>query len=327
MLKEYLGLQKVIWLWKGMAGDDAITNGHVDNLASWVRPGVVGLSWTEDENDPQARPCPARPACLLEPCTERGSCHRTHVRAWHRPPPAAWRVAAHLGAASCVPCAACECRLLGVQTSLSAAEVQAELPVALERGVGMQPAPAAAGLADAACAPQFEISSSAYETLTSTPDAKGNKIEVIKVPCPPPLFRTYKEAEGVAVRSMWQLGRASLVPCARSGLSEGADLETARLAIFHVLAFSCALPGRLHSYAWACLAGGFANALRCGRPSRAGCQQDWMGPDGAVPQFDHVQKGYCPRIPCERLPASYINVRPGSWRHCCSAHRRLTPVV
>ena len=46
---------------------------------------------------------------------------------------------------------------------------------------------------------QFEISSSAYETLTSTPDAKGNKIEVIKVPCPPPLFRTYKEAEGVAV--------------------------------------------------------------------------------------------------------------------------------
>ena len=52
-LKEYLGLKKIIWLWKGMAGDDAITNGHVDNLACFVRPGVVALSWTDDENDPQ----------------------------------------------------------------------------------------------------------------------------------------------------------------------------------------------------------------------------------------------------------------------------------
>ena len=52
-LKEYLGLEKVIWLWKGMAGDDAITNGHVDNLACFVRPGLVLLSWTDDENDPQ----------------------------------------------------------------------------------------------------------------------------------------------------------------------------------------------------------------------------------------------------------------------------------
>ena len=52
-LKEYLGLKKIIWLWKGMAGDDAITNGHVDNLACFVRPGVVALSWTDDINDPQ----------------------------------------------------------------------------------------------------------------------------------------------------------------------------------------------------------------------------------------------------------------------------------
>ena len=52
-LKEYLGLKKIIWLWKGMAGDDAITNGHVDNLACFVRPGVVALSWTDDVNDPQ----------------------------------------------------------------------------------------------------------------------------------------------------------------------------------------------------------------------------------------------------------------------------------
>ncbi|KAK9813705.1 hypothetical protein WJX73_004175 [Symbiochloris irregularis] len=120
VLKEYLGLKKVIWLWKGMAGDDAITNGHVDNLAIFIRPGLVALSWTNDENDPQ-----------------------------------------------------------------------------------------------------FEISSAAYEALQGTTDAQGKKIEVVKIPCPPPLFRTYKEAEGVA--------------------------------------------------------------------------------------FDHVQKGYNPRVPGERLPASYIN--------------------
>ena len=55
VLKEYLGLKQIIWIWKGMAGDDAITNGHVDNLASFVRPGVVALSWSDDENDPQVR--------------------------------------------------------------------------------------------------------------------------------------------------------------------------------------------------------------------------------------------------------------------------------
>lgn len=119
-LKEYLGLKKIIWLWKGMAGDDAITNGHVDNLACFVRPGVVALSWTDDVNDPQ-----------------------------------------------------------------------------------------------------HEISLDAYNRLTSTPDAKGRTIEVIKVPVPYPLFRTYKEANGV--------------------------------------------------------------------------------------HPDHIEKGFCPRIPGERLPASYIN--------------------
>ena len=46
---------------------------------------------------------------------------------------------------------------------------------------------------------QHEISLDAYNRLTSTPDAKGRTIEVIKVPVPYPLFRTYKEANGVHV--------------------------------------------------------------------------------------------------------------------------------
>eukprot|EP00878_Enallax_costatus_P012741 GHUV01013305.1.p1 GENE.GHUV01013305.1~~GHUV01013305.1.p1 ORF type:complete len:444 (+),score=149.21 GHUV01013305.1:397-1728(+) len=96
LLKEYLGVEKVIWLWKGMAGDTEVVNGHVDNMACFIRPGVVAMSWTEDKTDPQ-----------------------------------------------------------------------------------------------------YECSSRNLEILESTTDARGRKIEVIKVPCPPPMFRTYHEADTI----------------------------------------------------------------------------------------------------------------------------------
>ncbi|XP_014509067.1 agmatine deiminase [Vigna radiata var. radiata] len=51
-LKTYLGVRKVIWLPRGLYGDDD-TNGHIDNMCCFVRPGVVLLSWIEDETDPQ----------------------------------------------------------------------------------------------------------------------------------------------------------------------------------------------------------------------------------------------------------------------------------
>lgn len=35
-----------------LAGDDD-TNGHIDNMCCFVKPGVVMLSWTDDESDPQ----------------------------------------------------------------------------------------------------------------------------------------------------------------------------------------------------------------------------------------------------------------------------------
>ncbi|CAN6584998.1 unnamed protein product [Malus baccata var. baccata] len=51
-LKAYLGVTKIIWLPRGLYGDDD-TNGHIDNMCCFVKPGVVLLSWTDDETDPQ----------------------------------------------------------------------------------------------------------------------------------------------------------------------------------------------------------------------------------------------------------------------------------
>lgn len=50
-LKSYLNLEKIIWLKDGMLNDE--TDGHVDEVVFFVRPGVVALSWTDDRNDPQ----------------------------------------------------------------------------------------------------------------------------------------------------------------------------------------------------------------------------------------------------------------------------------
>ncbi len=51
MLLDYLGAEKVIWLGLGVYNDE--TDGHIDNLACFARPGLVLLTWTEDESDPQ----------------------------------------------------------------------------------------------------------------------------------------------------------------------------------------------------------------------------------------------------------------------------------
>ena len=51
LLREYTGAEKVIWLGAGVFEDE--TDGHVDNLACFVAPGAVALTWCDDPSDPQ----------------------------------------------------------------------------------------------------------------------------------------------------------------------------------------------------------------------------------------------------------------------------------
>lgn len=49
-LCEYLGAEKVIWVRDGI--DPEETNGHIDDVACFVRPGVVACIWTDDPENP-----------------------------------------------------------------------------------------------------------------------------------------------------------------------------------------------------------------------------------------------------------------------------------
>ena len=45
-LKEYLGASRVIWLKRGIVGDE--TDGHVDNICAFVDTDTVVLAWTDE---------------------------------------------------------------------------------------------------------------------------------------------------------------------------------------------------------------------------------------------------------------------------------------
>ena len=49
-LMEYLGCDKVLWLKDGIDPDE--TNGHVDDIACFIRPGEAACIWTEDCSHP-----------------------------------------------------------------------------------------------------------------------------------------------------------------------------------------------------------------------------------------------------------------------------------
>ncbi|TDR73564.1 agmatine deiminase [Paludibacterium purpuratum] len=51
LLRDYLGVTHFIWLPEGVYMDE--TDGHIDNMCCFARPGEVILHWVDDENDPQ----------------------------------------------------------------------------------------------------------------------------------------------------------------------------------------------------------------------------------------------------------------------------------
>lgn len=57
-LKQHLNIQKVIWLPYGLA-HDIDTDGHIDNVACFSRPGRVLLHTTTDTTDPNYERCQA----------------------------------------------------------------------------------------------------------------------------------------------------------------------------------------------------------------------------------------------------------------------------
>ena len=55
VLKEGLGLEKLIWIPHGIYQDE--TDEHVDNMVAFVKPGVLALAWCDDPSDPQYAYC------------------------------------------------------------------------------------------------------------------------------------------------------------------------------------------------------------------------------------------------------------------------------
>ena len=54
MLCDYLGCEKVLWLRDGI--DPEETNGHIDDVACFIRPGEVACIWTDDPKNPFYQP-------------------------------------------------------------------------------------------------------------------------------------------------------------------------------------------------------------------------------------------------------------------------------
>src|SRR5580700_5585708 len=54
LMKNHLGIREVIWLGKGIAGDD--THGHVDDLARFTSPDTIVIATEPDKSDPNHEP-------------------------------------------------------------------------------------------------------------------------------------------------------------------------------------------------------------------------------------------------------------------------------
>jgi agmatine deiminase len=70
LLHEYIAATSVIWLGKGVPNDE--TDGHIDELCCFVKPGVVLLTWTDNKRDPLYPICRDAEERLLSALDGRG---------------------------------------------------------------------------------------------------------------------------------------------------------------------------------------------------------------------------------------------------------------
>lgn len=82
-LCDYLNVQKVIWLPRGIYRDE--TDEHVDNICAFTAPGEVVLAWTDDESDPQFALSNACLQTLADERDAKGRAIRVHKLPLPRP--------------------------------------------------------------------------------------------------------------------------------------------------------------------------------------------------------------------------------------------------
>jgi agmatine deiminase len=75
-LKEYLNLEKIIWIKDGIDPDE--TNGHVDDVACFVRPGEVACIYTDDKENPFYEQAQAAYKTLSEATDAKGRKLKVH---------------------------------------------------------------------------------------------------------------------------------------------------------------------------------------------------------------------------------------------------------
>jgi agmatine deiminase len=86
-VRRYLGAKNVLWLGRGIAGDD--THGHVDDLCRFVNPRTVVLSQCKDPGDVNYRPLTENLERLQDMRLEDGS--KVEVVPLPMPAPLYWR--------------------------------------------------------------------------------------------------------------------------------------------------------------------------------------------------------------------------------------------
>lgn len=75
-LCDYLNLEKIIWVKDGIDPDE--TNGHIDDVACYVRAGEVACIWTEDKNHKFYQACQDAYAQLSQAVDAKGRTLKVH---------------------------------------------------------------------------------------------------------------------------------------------------------------------------------------------------------------------------------------------------------